>query len=503
MGSFATYNGEVTIPEDKKQEFNENMIKLLQLGGMVEIDEVNLHGKHINLIRPVELDDEGICEFNYNYFEDDPWDTARFYSDTNRLISGKIGSDEFSFVICAAYLLIELYSDDYGWAETDGEVINDVDYVQWINYILNKDFSMKKRFELWKLCESLYMKESEYGYQVSGLEFNRVFEFVPSRYEEYMGGTELADILYSSKGTDETMAEAPENTYAAEVYSLKKKLEAFYQSDPNEGQKCIWNMITLPREQRKSITGTAYDELAQISLRIAARVYVYLSSEILNFPFWEEWKKIYKDVYQDEEVMSYASDEIVKMRIQGQTASLGKKRTSEFLRNDGYFTFHNTPDEIKYKDNYYISDDDLMYWWDGTETIVLSDKMINQIKEWKNYYDDILTSNKDEDYSNYDMLNNLINVLNKAEACYKRVFAFQNMFYEFLENSKDVRYISAIQLFNYIIEDKKQDGQIIEKVSGYWSNASKNVTFNEGRVTIKRFLSLMANKVLREQYFGF
>ena len=101
------------------------------------------------------------------------------------------------------------------------------------------------------------------------------------------------------------------------------------------------------------------------------------------------------------------------------------------------------------------------------------------------------------------MFNNLINVLNKAEACYKRVFAFQNMFYEFLENSKDVRYISAIKLFNYIIEDKKQDGQIIEKVSGYWSNASKSVTFNEGRVTIKRFLSLMANKVLREQYFGF
>ena len=107
-------------------------------------------------------------------------------------------------------------------------------------------------------------------------------------------------------------------------------------------------------------------------------------------------------------------------------------------------------------------------------------------------------------YDNEKDINDiLINVLNKAEACYKRVFAFQNMFYEFLENSKDVRYISAIKLFNYIIEDKKQDGQIIEKVSGYWSNASKNVTFNEGRVTIKRFLSLMANKVLREQYFGF
>ena len=503
MGTYATYCGRIQIPDEKKQEFNKSMIKLLQLGGMVNFSKVNLYDKEIKLIYPVELDKEGKCRFHYNYFEDASWETAGFDSNTNKLWSEKIGSYEFNFVICAGYFLTELYSENYGWVSENGDILNYPDYVQWINYILDKDFSLKKRFSLWKLYESFCIARLENGYSVSELNYEEVYNFVIKGYELYMGGTELADIIYIANGTDDDMANAPKGSYAAEIYSIRKSLEEFYKKNPKNGQSVIWSMLTLPKEEREGIIGTEYDDLARISLRVAARAFVYLSAEILGNSFWDEWKKIYKSVYQDEEKVSYVSHEVAKRRDEMQSASLGKMKTSEFLRNDSFFVFYDTPDEIMHKGNYYISDDDLMYWWDGTEKVELSTAMIEQISKWKKDYDDILACIKDGDFANYDMLRNLIEILDKTDDYYKRIFAFKNMFYEFLENNKDVRYIAAIKLFEKVIEDNKEAGKIIEKARLSWSVTSKNVTFNEGRVTIKRFLSFMANNMLRNQYFGF
>lgn len=153
--------------------------------------------------------------------------------------------------------------------------------------------------------------------------------------------------------------------------------------------------------------------------------------------------------------------------------------------------------------NYYVSDDDLLYWWDESGRIVISDAMLDQIVAWKLDYNEIISGIKDEAIESYDMIKSLISALDKAEDYYKRVFAFNSMFYEFLENSKDTRYIAAIMLLEKIIEDNKEEGKIIEKIRGSWDLASKNVTFNEGRVKIKRFLSIMANNILRKKCFNF
>lgn len=50
-------------------------------------------------------------------------------------------------------------------------------------------------------------------------------------------------------------------------------------------------------------------------------------------------------------------------------------RTSEFLRQDDFFAFYDTPKELEGKPDYYISDDDRLYWWDGTDEVVLSKEM--------------------------------------------------------------------------------------------------------------------------------
>ncbi|MEE1038001.1 MAG: hypothetical protein U0K95_02455 [Eubacterium sp.] len=503
MGTFAYYSGTVCIPEDKKQDFNENMLKLLQLGGMMQFDTVSLYNKKINLITPVELDKDGKCAFHFNYFEDDRWETAGFDCNTNVLWSGKIGSNEFNYVMCAGYILTELYSNDIGWACENRDILNYAGYIQWINFILDKDFSAKKRFSLWKFFEQYFLREMEDGKSVSDIEPNIIFDFIPVEYRIFMGGTELADIFYACYGTEEGIENISKGSYAEEIVNLKKTLNDFYLDNPENGRDLIWQLITMPRNQRKEIKGKLYAELAQISLRIAARVFVYLSAEILGYNFFEKWAGVYDTAYSDEIPLSYVSDDIIQMRKEGIEASAGKAKTSAFLRNDDYFTFYNTPEELKNKENYYISDDDLMYWWDGSKKIELSEKMIEQIKKWHQDFLVLKEALPVEEVAEYNMIMRLMEVLDNAESFYQRIYAFNTMFYDFLEHSKDVNYIAAVKLLEKVVEDNKEEGKIIEKTSISWDLTSKNVTCNEGRINIKRILSLFANKKLREIYFGF
>ena len=52
------------------------------------------------------------------------------------------------------------------------------------------------------------------------------------------------------------------------------------------------------------------------------------------------------------------------------------------------------------------------------------------------------------------------------------------------------------------IAKMENEGKIIEKC-GSWDIANKNIICNEGRMRIKQYLAVMANKKLREKFFGF
>lgn len=83
-----------------------------------------------------------------------------------------------------------------------------------------------------------------------------------------------------------------------------------------------------------------------------------------------------------------------------------------------------------------------------------------------------------------------------------RVFAFQDMFYEFVENGSKKEYRAAVQVLRQQYEDNAESGKIIKKMKS-WGFPNKNVLCNKGRMNVKRYLSLLANKALRREYLGF
>lgn len=77
------------------------------------------------------------------------------------------------------------------------------------------------------------------------------------------------------------------------------------------------------------------------------------------------------------------------------------------------------------------------------------------------------------------------------------------MFYEFVHNGNKIEYRAALKLLKEIADENREEGKIIEKAKYAWDITNRNVTHNAGRLKLKRYLSVMANRRLREKYFGF
>lgn len=507
MGIFGCYEGSACIPQEKQKEFTENVIKLLDYGGMMQFEQVCIYGKEVMLIKPVEMNAEGKAYFHYNYFEDNAWESAGYDVNGMYFFSGKIGSREFCDVVTAIHALYELYDEGVGMTQIDGENVEISPCIGWINHVLGTEFSLQKRFDLWKYFERYCLDKLENGDDDFTDSYD-VMDMVPPDLYAAMGGTDFADIWYVSKGTDSIQPEElVSGSYPETIYKCRELLRQYLGEKRSDEREKAWDMIkvllTSERDERAKWLEGEIGQIAQMSLRIPAHMLAFLACEIENKDFWVVWAEVRKEAYMDAELSGYASDELIKERKIRIGKPVGKITTAEYLCQDDSFAFWDTPEELKGKPDYYLSDDDRAFWWDGSENVVLSKEMDEWLTELarqhKHIMDEVILEEKDKE----KFLNGLLSLLEEIEHLYKRVFCFQNMFYEFLQNAIDKRYIAAIKLLERLALENREKGKVIEKIKSWWDITSRNVTHNEGRLVMKRYLSVMANRELRKRYFGF
>lgn len=178
--------------------------------------------------------------------------------------SEKIGGQEFCDVVTAIHFLYEVYDDNWGFAEINGDIINNSGFVGWINHLLGTDFSMKKRFRIWENMEAYALgRVGEYDNPTKG----DVLAFIPFGMRYQAGGTELTDLLYITQGTETlTETEVEPGTYPADVYGCKKALEVFLESAPDEDAVGrIWELLGKKREEREKTKGTKLGDIGYFS----------------------------------------------------------------------------------------------------------------------------------------------------------------------------------------------------------------------------------------------
>ena len=102
--------GNVAIPEEKREEFNQHVLQILYKGGIRKTEQVELDGKSVTVVgRPVP-DQQGIVSFDYSIFEKKKRETATYNTNTGKLIIPDKGYREFGLVMSLIMTMQEAYS---------------------------------------------------------------------------------------------------------------------------------------------------------------------------------------------------------------------------------------------------------------------------------------------------------------------------------------------------------------------------------------------------------
>lgn len=178
--------------------------------------------------------------------------------------------------------------------------------------------------------------------------------------------------------------------------------------------------------------------------------------------------------------------------------------TLEFLKRDGAFDFTNTPPELEYLPNRYLTDDERLYWWsEQSGEVTLSSKMDAWLRKMADRHRSI---SEDIRYRRGPAkAPNLKVTLVKIDEYYEHVYAFRSMYDEFMENRRKADYRAAVILLYQLQKDdaNRASGRLVKKRGTYWDLGNQNLIRNGGRMEIKRYLAVMANKELRMKYFCF
>ena len=75
MGKYVWYSGAADYPLEKRKRIKENILKMLDAGGMMQIESVKNNNHELYVLSKPEKDQNNRILWNYNYFEDDMWET--------------------------------------------------------------------------------------------------------------------------------------------------------------------------------------------------------------------------------------------------------------------------------------------------------------------------------------------------------------------------------------------------------------------------------------------
>lgn len=509
MGTFGSYKGSCRIEKDKKSAFDTQIAKVLNYGGMMSFEQISMYGHSMGLLRPFEVYPGGCRSFHFNYFEDAFWEDAGYDAETSELYSNKIGSAEFNDVITAARFLLELYDSEMGLTCINGDVVNKQWYVGWLNNLLGTEFSMKNRLELWRnaeiVAEEFLEWEEECDDNSEVFNHNKLMQIIPEELRCVAGGTELADLLYTINGTDSLAEEElVPGSYPYDIWQCKNAIIDLIKEYKEEAYGKLVIILKMDRGVRDSLEEGALQRIGQLSLYMPAKVFLYLFCEQKKILFWKRWFEVKSDVYRDEQMKKYASADIENIRRHKINEPIEKVRTSDFLYQT-YWSWKE-PEEVKDQEKIYTTDDDRLYWWDGTDEVIISEKNEKWLTELGKRHKELVEEFEREGRcTDYKFLEEFLQVLKEVDEYYNRIFPFQSMFYEFLQNGSKAEYIAAVELLREIANDEenRKAGKLIELVSTDWSWTDGRVTRNIGRLHMKRYMAVMANRRLREKYFGF
>lgn len=475
MGTFAGYYGKMTIPKERRQELSERMLKLFMQGGMMELEEVRIAGIKLSLLCLPKIDEEGYICVSYNYFEESGWETASFDVNKFSLLSGKVGYQHFNRVILAAYILMEFYSDTFAIAEVDGDVFDGTRFIGWINYLFAESYTNKRVYDLWEIYKLLpdYRKDldlvsiagndtTEYRSCFGDLNYLCVTQFddfkrvadkhIDDKREDDQ--VTLGDLIWKLQDALKKISEKPAET--EEKLSMLKKIIAAKLPDCFD--------LTEDADYRAFIISQKLLPLEMVLMFVA---------DAFQVDFWEFY----------EEMLPLVPEAISPIP--------GKEKP--FQGKEKPFP---AVEPVLTKEFLLCSDDERAYFWKPEGDVVFSEGMEQWMVGLKKELDEII-SDDGQSIPVTEFFMTFTKTLEAANKMYKRIYAFSDMFMEFIGHADRREYQAAVLLLQRLMERHNDEVEQLEQAR--WASELKF----PGRMEIKKYLAILANDKLRQKVFGF
>lgn len=504
MGTFAMLfqKAGAEISDEKKEEFRDRIEKLFQMGGMMEMERVELCGKKAVTIRKASMHDYGM-DFYYNYFEDACWENAGFNSKRGHVWSEKIGWREFHQVVVAAYVLESLYIDGPAVAMVNGDVVTSQAYIGWVNYLFQTQYP-EKHNDPWALFEALHdqfdmdLERVDWGSFVQDLHgLIGYFEV-----QAVLSGTEIIEKKFDKRKDYEGEDKKDDKlNFFDFAKRLKMAVNKFHKENDQNGTKQISLIVEMLRsyyeqdgmslEASKKYEDEDLEAICFFAALTDAPAYVFQCvSEVYETDFWELWERV-RDVAKRTGIL-------YQMEIPQETVSVS---TMDFFG---------------------VTSDDMILFWGEDKSIQFSQELKNWFDGLKSRFDVLMEFGDVVE----NPLNWILELMEYADENYYRVYTFSEFFSETMEHLNDRRFLTLWKIYDEMLHDPvmEEAGNVVfvpegpeyehvglhyfgtpprRRLKTNWDIMRNEERNNKARITFRRYMALLENRKLRKEIFGF
>lgn len=141
--------GKVTIPEEKRDEFNRNVFTILKMCGIRKVVKTKIDRHEVTTVCMPEADEHGIVSFDYSIFEQRQRDIATYNIHTNELSLPYCDYSQFGFAMCFIMTMQEAYSEGHCCFMEGSEICDVRIYAKIMEFEMDIYLSFPQRKELW------------------------------------------------------------------------------------------------------------------------------------------------------------------------------------------------------------------------------------------------------------------------------------------------------------------------------------------------------------------
>ncbi|WP_276953224.1 hypothetical protein [Enterocloster lavalensis] len=465
-----TMAGTVKIPDNRKAEFNDSVLKLLYLGGIRKTEEMELGGKKITVVSRPMPDENGIVRFDYSIFEKYKRDINTYNMNTCELDTPDRGYQEVGVIMNAVMIMQEAYSEGSCYYMAGGKPGKVEAYAALIRDLIGADLTFPERSRMWEML--LFFHHTEEYKNVTDDDIWEAYPWGSCDFlsEHFMTIIHLEPRLSVPEkrfeGGKKDFAKAPKVSL---LYYIYEKTALLVENGEGEKLMCyLKRLLDSEHKDRVALAAedTVYGEIAEASLYLLPPLIVNVYAVASGQGFWETWDS---------------------MGIKGYSDVIVRKRDTDSPKDRSSLPLYKA---IQRED-----EDEFLEYWDSQE-LKLSDKMKKCFQDWKERFEKIIPD------KNFETEPFLAEILAELEEYGKCRLVDKSFVTDVLEHRDDSNYQKVLLLYKEILDkDQKYFPELTHRQAIRWIMRRSRAEFDYKEMAA--FPSLLMNRKHRLEILGF